>query len=236
MPGAAGCSRVVRSLPWTSPRAAGCAPTDRRPSSPAPRRTAARRPAVRAGRGRGRPGPRSTRQELAANALLAREERRCLASRQRLLEGDNLRGMPRRASSSVRRTPARTPAHGSSSSEMGASLPFAINAPASQRDRYAYARDRSHPPRSAPRGRGRTRCGGCTDANTEPSEPWHVLEREELRVLDAVPQLERPPHTSCVASNASSVAVRHGRRSRAPRRESRRARRVERFPPTRRRS
>ena len=112
-------------------------------------------------------------------------------------------------SSIVRRTPARIPASGSSSST-GASEPFATTragvpqrAGTRRRRRAASAQNRSA------RSRSEGACENCTEQATPSSAKRpHVLGREALRVLDPVAQAERLPGVARRLERVERLAVR----------------------------
>ena len=111
-------------------------------------------------------------------------------------------------SSSVRRTPAAMPASGSSSST-GASDPFATSAPESQSERYAYARSAHTGPDPVGEvavGRGVAELDRRCDA--ERREPWDVLPREQLRVLDPWPQAAGCPEVTGLLERVQRVPIR----------------------------
>ena len=143
---------------------------------------------------------RVARQQLPAPALVARAPRRRDARRrERLVDRERLLRMP-----PSRRTPARMPARGSSSST-GASEPLATTAPESRSERYAYAPAVLPGPEAlrelAVRGRVRE-LHGAGDAELGEARQSSGARSCACSIRCRSP---RGAHASRVASNASSA-------------------------------
>ena len=136
------------------------------------------------------PGSSAAAAVLVAGEPGGRDRRR----RERLLDGDALLGVPRRAARRcVRSTPAAMPASGSSSST-GASEPLAI-ARAGVEQRAVRVGAVGHP---GPRPVGQVAVGGRVrelhgGGDAELGEAGEVLGAQQLGVLDALAQPERRP-------------------------------------------
>ena len=163
----------------------------------------------RAGRGRARRG----RRRSPAGASRGGAPRRratparpwwpeCLLDRERLLR------VPGGRSSSVRSTPARRPASGSSSS-IGASEPSATTrAGVQQRAVRRTRRRRGSAQKRSARSRSDVACDELhRRGDAERREARHVLGRDALRVLDPLAQAERAPVVARRLERVERLAV-----------------------------
>ena len=163
----------------------------------------------RAGRGRGRRGRRDSRGAACRGAARRRRSQAGATHRrvERLLDGDApARDATRARSSSVRSTPARMPASGSSSS-IGASEPFATTAPDSSSERNAYAPSVVPAQKRSARSRSEGAWQNCTDAATPSSaKRGDVLRREAAAHARSAAAARAAPTRRASASNASSAS------------------------------
>ena len=205
-------------------RAAGCAPSGRRPSSRRPRRRG--RPT---GRGRGRPGRRRGRGSACRAGARRRASQAGATSSPRTPAAtvSACSGCQAARSSIVRRTPARMPASGSSSS---------IGASRAVRDDRARVEQRAVGVRAVglagPEAVGEVAVGRRVRelhraGDAERREAGEILGREQLRVLDPVAQPERLPDRPRLLERVERLAVRavadrvHRDREARPRRRAR---------------